>query len=290
MDGSRPVIVLGAARSGTKVLRDTLGAAPTLAVVPYDVNYIWRTGNEGCRHDALTPDMCSDRVSRSIIAGLERAAGVSAGDGRRLVEKTVSNTLRLEFVAKVFPDADFVHLVRDGHDVVASSLRQWTAPIDWRHVATKARGFPLGNLRYAFWFVHDRLRATRTRTAATWGVRYEGIDRDLGRLGTAQICARQWVASVSSVRAAACRRPDLRVYEIRFEDFVRSESALWGLVEWLGLPDRAAIGERYRQIVRPPRPEPWDALMGSEDAARVRGEMGALLETLGYPNRPATGA
>jgi hypothetical protein len=47
------VFVIGAARSGTKFLRDVIGASPYAAVVPYDVNYVWRGGNEGFPDDAL---------------------------------------------------------------------------------------------------------------------------------------------------------------------------------------------------------------------------------------------
>src|SRR4051812_20775701 len=41
----QPVIVIGAARSGTKLLRDSLATHADVARVPYDVNYVWRFGN-----------------------------------------------------------------------------------------------------------------------------------------------------------------------------------------------------------------------------------------------------
>ncbi len=47
------VIVIGAARSGTKVLREMLAASPNVAAVSFDVNFIWRTGNEGEANDVL---------------------------------------------------------------------------------------------------------------------------------------------------------------------------------------------------------------------------------------------
>ena len=43
---SQIVIIIGAARSGTKYLRDVLATAPNAARVPYDINYIWRYGSE----------------------------------------------------------------------------------------------------------------------------------------------------------------------------------------------------------------------------------------------------
>ena len=38
-----------------------------------------------------------------------------------MVEKTCANTLRLPFVDKVLPEARYLHIVRDGVDVVASA-------------------------------------------------------------------------------------------------------------------------------------------------------------------------
>ena len=40
----RVVIVLGAARSGTKMLRDAIAANNGGFKVPYDINYVWRQG------------------------------------------------------------------------------------------------------------------------------------------------------------------------------------------------------------------------------------------------------
>ncbi len=46
-------------------------------------------------------------------------------DGRRLVLKSPSHTSRLEVLLQIFPDARFVHLVRDPHDSFCSTLKMW---------------------------------------------------------------------------------------------------------------------------------------------------------------------
>ena len=179
----KPIVILGAARSGTKFLRDTLNASRRVAATPYDLNYVWRTGNESYPTDALPPDLCDDRIREKIGRALMSAAGLRPGDERRLVEKTVSNTLRVGFVARVLPGADFVHIVRNGRDVTASSLTRWLKPLDLRYLAAKARSFPLSNYRYAFWFLGNLLRPRRqSRGRAVWGVRYPGIDADVNAL------------------------------------------------------------------------------------------------------------
>ena len=44
-----PIVLIGAARSGTKILRDALATALGVPQVPYDVGYVWRYGNEPSR-------------------------------------------------------------------------------------------------------------------------------------------------------------------------------------------------------------------------------------------------
>ena len=121
----RPVVILGAARSGTKLLRSIVAASPQYAAVPHDVNYVWRTlapqhPNDALPATALTPAKLS-RVRRLLLG----MAGISDGQRRQFVEKTVSNTLRVPLVDQVLPDALYVHLVRDGRDVTESALRCW---------------------------------------------------------------------------------------------------------------------------------------------------------------------
>jgi len=277
----RPIIILGAARSGTKLLRDTLGASPEAAVVPYDMNFVWRTGNEISADDAIGPAQCTEQIAHVIQERL-RAAATPRDPTRRLIEKTVSNTVRVPFVACVFPDADFVHIVRDGRDVVESSLRQWQAPVDWRYLLEKARSFPIGNYRYALWYLANRLKSNggRGRTRAIWGARYPGIEEDLARMPIPQVCARQWVESVEGVRQAA---PGLaRFREIRYEDLIAGPDALTGLVEWLKLSGGDAVADRYRASVQRRRAQPWDRGLAPADARGVLEILSPSLRKLGY--------
>ena len=279
----RPIIILGAARSGTKFLRDTLAASRDVAATPYDLNFVWRTNNESYPSDALPADLCDSATARRIIAGLRRAAGMKADDDRRLVEKTVSNTLRLGFVARVFPNADFVHIIRDGRDVVASSVEQWTKPVDLRYLARKFGAFPLRNYRYALWYLRNRLKfRPQSGTESIWGVRYPGIGADIASLPLPVVCAKQWLASVTSVQRAQQDNDGLRLKVIRYEDLVGSESALNELVQWLDLPDLNEIQERYRRTIRPEFANSWRHAAPAEDADAVLLEIRPMLQKLGY--------
>ena len=51
-----PIIILGAARSGTKMLRKALASHPDLHAIPYDINYVWKYGSYQLPHDELRPE------------------------------------------------------------------------------------------------------------------------------------------------------------------------------------------------------------------------------------------
>lgn len=80
------------------------------------------------RRDDVTP-----HARESIRSAL---AGLLTGQRDRLVLK-VTGWPRVGFLAEVFPDARFVHIVRDGRSVAASLLRVpwwkgWEGPENWR--------------------------------------------------------------------------------------------------------------------------------------------------------------
>lgn len=207
------VFLIGAARSGTKLLRDVLAEHPKVGAVPFDINYLWRVGQESAPDDVLNPPLPSDArkaVQRELVkVGSEV-----------VVEKTVSNCLRVPAIASAFPEAHFIFLVRDGYDVTESSIRQWQAPVDWRYSVKKAMAFPwLTAPGYAFKHLRSTLMRAPGDHVATWGPRYRGIDDDVSTKTLAETCARQWSESVS----AACSGLDQVSQQhtiVRYRDFV----------------------------------------------------------------------
>ncbi len=218
-----PVIVLGAARSGTKIVRSLIASSRCYAPVPYDVNYIWRFGNESSPHDILDPAMATSRVRQFIRKQLRACAGITRKPFG-LVEKTVSNVLRLPFVTRVYPEAKFVFLIRDGRDVMESAERCWREPPQFAYLLGKLRTFPwLSCAGYG----HKYLRSVIFRSLGmpahvnTWGPRYPGIDDDARQGSLLTVCARQWLASIELYEAARHLVPPGQLLELKYEDLVR---------------------------------------------------------------------
>jgi hypothetical protein len=217
----RPLILVGAARSGTKLLRDLIANHPDVDKVPYDVNYIWRLGHEYLDHDELSPESLTPEIKERVrrrLDSMHHGAPV-------LIEKTVSNCLRVPYVLAVFPEASFVHLVRDGVDVVESAYRKWTAGPDWRYIVGKARSFPIaGAFGYGLSYAKGVLRKSvfgRRARDVTWGPRYAGIDEDAAQLGHLEVCAIQWRCSVQKALEGLGAVAKGRRMTIRYESLVR---------------------------------------------------------------------
>lgn len=280
---AEPIIIIGAARSGTKFLRDVLGAANGVAAVPYDVNYVWRYGAEDVPHDVLDPSTLTEQRKAFIRKTLPSLAKARKGD--ILIEKTVSNTLRLPFVHEVYPNARYVHLIRDGRDVAESAMRQWEAPPDWSALFTKLRGMPLANLGYVMWFVRNFIagRASGRKGGNVWGPRFPGIEDIAEQEGLASVCAQQWTESVMHARRDLAAMPDAkgRVFEIRYDDLVRDETALRGLCKELDLPDAEKVLAEWWSRVRPTPQGQWTRL-SKADQETFDDIMGPALVLLGY--------
>ncbi len=220
----QPIIIIGAARSGTNMLRDALTRVVGIGTWPCDeINYIWRHGN--CRHpdDEFTPEMATPAVRKFIRRAFERMA--RRLDVRYLVEKTCANSLRVGFVDRIVPEAKYLFLVRDGRDVVASAMKRWKARLDIPYILRKARFVPLGDLPYyGLRYLCNRVaRAlSKERRLAFWGPRFEGIQRALSECCLVEVCALQWSRSTQLSEEHLSGIDNERVYRLRYEDFVRS--------------------------------------------------------------------
>lgn len=276
-----PIIIIGAARSGTKFLRDVLGSASGAACVPYDVNYVWRYRVGWDRDDVLDPSELTDARRAFIRRSLARIASLRTG--QRIVEKTVANTLRVPFVNAVYPDAVFVHLIRDGRSVTESAMRQWSAAPGWSGIARKAREIPLRNLDYVAWYAFNTFAGlfSGRKGGKVWGPRYPGIQQDVERLSLVEVCAKQWNVCVETSLRDLAGIPAARVMEIRYEDLVGGPEALDSLIGWLGLADKDQILSAWRSRRAPPEQSMWTRLP-EEDRARMLAITGPTLGRLGY--------
>ena len=128
-----PIFFIGAGRSGTNLLTDLLRSHPDLSVFPdeandlwhprlypwsdarLDVPPIWADGQAFTRASLDSRSAADDQRLRAAFGAYQRLTR-----GRYLVNKSIMITFMVEYVLDVFPDARFIHLLRDGRSVALS--------------------------------------------------------------------------------------------------------------------------------------------------------------------------
>ncbi len=183
---TRPLILLGVSRSGTTLLRVILDRSPGIAIpdesffVPLlarrhgraidaerfvdDVGRIQTIREWGLSVEDVAARLHSGMSTGEAIAAIYEA--YAAGVGKpRWGDKTPMYMRHLPLLERLFPDAQYVHLIRDGRDAGLSFLqmpegtftRTWAHPRTpaqfaclWRREvrAARALGERVGSLRY----------------------------------------------------------------------------------------------------------------------------------------------
>ncbi len=236
-----PVVIIGAARSGTNMLRDALTRLEGFDTWPCDeINPIWRHGNLNWPNDEIPATRAEGEPKRYIRKAFQRFWRESKP--RYVVEKTCANSLRVPFVNAVLPETKFVYIVRDGVDVVASAQKRWKGEMELPSLPyywAKIKYAPLIDLpAYGVSFVKNRIAMKRSaeKRMDVWGPRFAEMDA-MGAAGASldAVCATQWVESVDQADAAFTAMPEGKVHQVRYEDFTADpEAALKAILSFLG--------------------------------------------------------
>lgn len=289
MTAARDVVIIGAPRSGTNMLRDVLTSLPGVTTWPCDeINAIWHHGNRRERSDELAPELARPEVAAYIRRRFDR---VRRRDAPLVVEKTCANSLRVPFVRAVLPAARYVLITRDGIDAAASAALRWDAPLDLRYTAAKARFVPVSDtLPLAAEFVAGRLRRwrrTRTddrpsdRVGRWWGPRPADYRALTAEHPVEELCAIQWQRCVDAALRDVQDLPGDRLHHVVYEEFVGDPAPhLSRLGDFLGIPDAAERAHLDR--VSATSVGKGRAALGAEAVARLEALVGPTLDRLGY--------
>lgn len=278
-----PIILIGAARSGTKFLRDCLAASPDCVAVPYDINYIWRYGQASLEHDILDPKKVSQKTRSFIQKSIRKISGAQKSD--KIIEKTVSNTLRIPYVNEIYPDAVYVHLIRDGRAVTESSMRQWINPPDTKALLTKLRTMPIQNIGYVFWYLGNILSGLfkgGRKGGNVWGPRYSQIMHDSQTNSLAEVCAKQWKECIEKSLADLVIIDEKRVHTIRYEDLVLGRDSITELAKKLELSNPEACADAMVKNLRVSTCAPAWTKLSKENIDKINSVLSDTLMELGY--------
>ena len=194
------------------------------------------------------------------VAGLVRVdwSGPRIRVASRTSGASCSNSLRLEFVDQVFPDAKFVHIIRDGTQSVLSIYRFWKEKS--RGLPTKKIGVRLKELSITRlpYYSLEVLKRVLPQGAAywtgkpVWGPRIPGLNGLLRDLDLLEVCCLQWRMCVEAACTYGRLLPATRYMECRLEDM--SPELLQRVMEFTELEDASEIWEAFEKKFDPSQP------------------------------------
>ncbi len=280
-----PVIIIGAPRSGTNMLRDILTSFDGVGTWPCDeINYIWRHGNIRYPSDEIPTSHATPAIKKFIRQRFEMIAKTQNIDV--VVEKTCANSLRVPFVNQIVPDAKYIFIYRDGIDAIGSAKLRWTAELDLSYILKKVRFVPIMDLPYYavryFWSRLHRL-ISRERRLAFWGPALENIQEILQRHTLNEICALQWQSCVEKSEEAFSVMPEDKVVRVCYEEFVRHpERELEKILSFLGKKvSEAEIIAAVKKVSNSSL-EKGRKRLGDEQVKHLESLIGETLKRYGY--------
>jgi len=202
----RPIFIVGAPCSGTNIFYRTFAKHPDLAWIsnitkkvpsshwltriimlfrddhrPTEANNVWQKF-AGAEDESLGQKDVTVAARKYLHSVLQNNLRIF--NKPRFVNKCPGNSVRIEFLKEVFPDAIFIHILRDGRAAAYSIIRS-----------------RLGH------------------SGAYWSVKPPGW-QELLKLPLVDACALQWKMTVEAILQSAKKLPSEQFMEIRYEEFV----------------------------------------------------------------------
>jgi hypothetical protein len=280
-----PVIIIGAPRSGTNMLRDMLTELPGVGTWPCDeINYIWRHGNVWEPSDELLPQNATFEVRDYVRRQFENIARKQ--NVQTVVEKTCANSLRLGFVDQILPESKYIFIVRDGIDVVGSATKRWKAALDIPYLVRKARYVPGLDLPfYAIRYLYHRMYrfASKEKRLAFWGPKFIGVDDLFQDHSLIEVCALQWKACVENTERDLSKIAPDRLIRVSYERLVGNPSLEFARIsEFLNKKVTPSMDEYLRLNVRSDSIGKGREFLGETEVERIGSLLGDTLVRYGY--------
>lgn len=264
-----PMFIIGAPRSGTSILYEKLAQHPDVTYIskatkkapgsllltrflmhfrksmqPTEARAVWNRFWRGREDATLGREDAHPRARRYLRRVVRNH--IALFQKPRFLAKYLGNSFRIEFLDAIFPDAIFIHIIRDGR-AVAYSVK----------------------------------RSMLKEGGVYWGARPPGW-RELRDMPLLDAAALQWKLTVEYTCESAQALPEGRYIELRYEDFAaRPAEALSEVAGKCGLTwDRPDLGSLVSDIEN--RNYKWREALKPDEVERLHSLIGDLLVRLGY--------
>ena len=278
----KPIVIIGAGRSGTSLVGNFVAAHPDVAFLA-EPRPIWMYGNSYRPDHVLDATHLTPRIAKYID---RRFGEFLEQSGRsRFAEKTPSNCLRIPFIQALYEDCRIVNVLRDGLDVVRSTVSIRQQPVNKGTLRQRLRATPLWewpSYLPVFWNSYVRTNLLG-RPARHWGAQPPGW-RDWQGLPPHLAAARQWKALIEITLRDIRILPPENYLEIRYEEVVGDPAAACDqIAEFADLPSSEEMRRSACDRMKPGHANRRRGELTGEQEREVLEIIGPLQEKLGYP-------
>lgn len=296
--------IVGSGRSGTTILGDVLGRHKDIInwYEPYFI-WDWHTGINDTDVKTLedATKECVNFIRREFSLFLKKSKV------KLVIDKTPEHCFRIPFVNKIFPEAKWIHIIRDGRDVTLSIHREWKRReriIKERNIRNFLDTMKVMILLYPYWRnriqaflfelksrpfslnINDYFNKSKWSGQIGYGPRFPGWQEALKEKSTVQFNALQWVNSLEFVFEDFEIIPEKKRIEVRYEDFiVNSDEVLKDIFNFLELDydDASKLG----YDLDPYNKNKWKRGFITEELREIGAILDSMLIRCGYAKDPS---
>lgn len=253
------VFIIGSPRSGTTILGEILDKHNNISQW-YEPYFVWDRYFRNFPHDERTAEEATPKVQKQIYTDFLRYKKKT--ESNIIVDKSPRNSLKILFIRKIFPQARFIHIVRDGRDVTLSIYKEWMrrkSIVNDSQNRTNYYNYKKALMVINEWlnrqpFIYDKINAfwfethghlfnksrhlnqLRWNGEVGWGPRFEGWEKIFHTTSTLQFNANQWLKCIERIKKNWPEIPEENKLEIRYEDLLRfGDKVIINILDFLGL-------------------------------------------------------
>ena len=245
----KPIFIIGTGRSGTTILGVVLSMHKDVGFLN-EPKALWHSiypeedlvgsYSRGAARYRLGAEDVTEEISQT--AHRLFGAYLTAVASKRVVDKYPELIFRLPFVLKIFPDAKFIFLVRNGWDT-CSSIDRWSQRL----------GMEVEEETHDWWGVNNRKWNLLVDQLVATDPKLKEIAPEIKNCDRhADMAALEWIVTMEEGLRLMQQYPDI-IHILRYEDLVSTpESSLTKVLEFAELPSDRQFFDYACQTLSPP--------------------------------------
>ena len=266
----------------------------------YEPYYLWRRFFLCKNSEVWLAEEFNEKARRAI----EKEHDIFLKKSRKkiIVEKMPSHAFNVKYILKIFPEAKWIHILRDGRDIALSMKKELKKRREIIQNKDYLRSFETAYavlkrapyFRYKMMLALHELKSNfslnpskylnkaKWKGKIGWGPRFEGWEKCIEEMSTLQFNAMQWVESVSAVLKAWPLINENNKLEIRYEALMENpRETLSTIFEFLEL-DCSDDFFQGMPALKTNNFDKWRSEFTVEEIEEIKPILTPLISELGY--------